>query len=95
MMGNFPTSPERVRLWIDAGVSVKGSPEHVFVKLYTHGTQENVMRMLFDDGGLERMLDNMRELGVPCSFVSARGMVEKILSIIKVGPMDGKFQATT
>lgn len=85
LMGNFPPSPERVRLWIDAGVSVKGAPEHVFVKLYTHGTQERVMKMLFDDGGLELFFEAVQNYqnsnSVHVNFVSASAMVKSILTI--------------
>lgn len=76
LMGNFPPTAERIKLWIDAGVSVKGAPEHVFVKLYTHGTQEDVMRMFFDDGeGLQRMFEGLKQCGVTVKFTSAREMV--------------------
>lgn len=85
LMGNFPPSAERVKLWIDAGVSVKGAPEHVFVKLYTHGTQEGVMRMLFDDGGLERMFIDLQGYGVSVSYVSARELVNKFENIRDIG----------
>jgi hypothetical protein len=85
LMGNFPPSAERVRLWVDAGVSVKGAPEHVFVKLYTHGTQEDVMRMLFDDDGMERILAALQGYGVSVSYVSARGLVNQIENIRDMG----------
>ncbi len=81
LMGNFGPSAERVKLWIDAGVSVKVAPEHVFVKLYTHGTQEDVMKMLFDDGGIETMLSSLLQSGINVSFVSAREMVEQIAAL--------------
>lgn len=84
LMGNFPPSAERVKLWIDAGVSVKGAPEHVFVKLYTHGTQEDVMQMLFDDGGLSNML-NVIEKNTDNNFdihyVSARELAEAVSNL--------------
>ena len=78
LLGNFPPSPARVKLWIDAGVSVQGAPDHVFVKLYTHGTQENIMRMLFEDGHLEQMFVALQECGASVEYVSAREMVCKI-----------------
>jgi hypothetical protein len=36
---DYPPSPERVDTWVRARVSVKGRPEWVFVKIYTHGIQ--------------------------------------------------------
>ena len=31
---------ERVDLWVNAGISVKGKPNWIFIKIHTHGTQE-------------------------------------------------------
>jgi len=81
LMGNFGPSSERGKLWVGAGVSVKGAPEHVFVKLYTHGTQEDVMRTLFDECGIERLMESMAGMGVPIHFVSAWEMVNHIKEI--------------
>ena len=33
----FPGDPVRVDYWVDTGVHVRGRPEWIFVKLYTHG----------------------------------------------------------
>jgi hypothetical protein len=35
-----PPSPDRVDLWVDCNIHVKGRPEWVFVKIHTHGTQD-------------------------------------------------------
>jgi hypothetical protein len=32
-------TPGRVAKWIDAGIHVKGKPEWIFVKVYSHGAQ--------------------------------------------------------
>jgi hypothetical protein len=37
-----PPSVERVHTWIDTNIHVKGRPEWVFVKLYTHGIDPNI-----------------------------------------------------
>lgn len=88
LMGNFPPSLERVKLWVDAGVTVKGAPQHVFVKLYTHGTIESVMKMLFDDGGFDTLFNSLaldaEDRGYSLNFVSAREMVEVIANLIEV-----------
>ncbi|HSG28757.1 MAG TPA: hypothetical protein VLA34_09775, partial [Candidatus Krumholzibacterium sp.] len=34
-----PITEERIRLWIDAGVSVRGREDIVFVKVHTHGVK--------------------------------------------------------
>jgi len=43
--GMEPTK-ERVDLWVDANVHVKGKPEWLFIKVHTHGTQERDMDVL-------------------------------------------------
>jgi hypothetical protein len=43
---SIPPSPARVDLWVDQHIHVKGKPEWVFVKIYTHGTQERDMDVL-------------------------------------------------
>ena len=37
---NNPPIPERVDLWIEQAICVKGRPEWIFVKVHTHGAQE-------------------------------------------------------
>jgi hypothetical protein len=44
-----PPSAERVDLWVKAGIHVEGRPEWVFIKIHTHGTQDNDMDMLLGD----------------------------------------------
>ncbi|MBV5283950.1 MAG: hypothetical protein JZU53_16125 [Paludibacter sp.] len=87
--GLFSSSPptfDRVKLWIDTGVCVKGAPEHVFVKLYTHGTQENIMKMLFDDGGMKLFFEGIEHYknddNMSVHFLSAKGLVDKVESIL-------------
>ncbi len=36
-----PPTPERIDLWVDTGIHVKGRPDWVFVKVHTHGTQDH------------------------------------------------------
>ena len=44
-----PPTPSRIDHWIRAGVSVRGRPEWVFVKIHTHGTQEHDMPTLLGE----------------------------------------------
>jgi hypothetical protein len=81
LYGNSPPTAERVRLWIDTGISVKGAPEHVFVRLYTHGAQESIMKMLFDDGGFDEMFRSLQSSGASVNFVSARELVSVIRTL--------------
>jgi len=41
-----PPTPDRIDRWIKAHVHVKGRPEWCFVKIHTHGTQEEDMETL-------------------------------------------------
>jgi len=41
-----PPTPERIDLWIKTHVHVKGRPEWCFVKIHTHGAQEEAMDTL-------------------------------------------------
>jgi hypothetical protein len=44
----LPTK-ERVDLWLRVGITVEGWPRWVFVKVYTHGAQENNLSLLLSD----------------------------------------------
>ncbi len=44
-----PPTPDRVDLWIQTGISVRGWGNWVFVKVYTHGAQEGPARMLLGE----------------------------------------------
>lgn len=46
MRGQTPPSKERVDLWVDANIHVQGRPNWVFIKIHTHGTQEQDMETL-------------------------------------------------
>jgi len=50
---SMPPTNDRVDLWVNSGIHVKGKPEWIFVKVHTHGTQEKDMDTLlgqpFDD----------------------------------------------
>jgi len=43
---NNPPTRDRVDMWVDTGIHVKGRPEWIFVKIHTHGTQEPDMPTL-------------------------------------------------
>ncbi|MEX2139933.1 MAG: hypothetical protein WD894_11770 [Pirellulales bacterium] len=46
LQANHPPTLERWKLWLRAGVHVRGRSDWVFVKLHTHGAQENNSAML-------------------------------------------------
>jgi len=45
--GDYPPCEHRVDLWLKPGIHVLGSPGWVFVKVFTHGTQERNQNALF------------------------------------------------
>lgn len=59
--GNFAPTNDRVDLWVNAGVQVKDKPEWTFVKVHTHGTQEDDMDCL-----LGKPFDEM------CTYLEAK-----------------------
>ncbi|HBS27184.1 MAG TPA: hypothetical protein DD827_08690 [Gammaproteobacteria bacterium] len=42
----YPPTRDRVDLWVDTGVHVQGKPDWVFVKVHTHGAQDDDMDTL-------------------------------------------------
>lgn len=53
----IPVTSHRIDNWINTRVHVSGRPDIIFIKLYTHGTQENVMDFLFDRGSLNSVFN--------------------------------------
>jgi len=49
IQGSNPPSPERVRVWVDQHIHVKGRPEWVVVKVSCHGAEERSWDALFGD----------------------------------------------
>jgi hypothetical protein len=71
LAGYDAPTPRRVRLWISHAPRIG---DDVFIKLYTHGTQERHSKMLFGDGlrGLfQEMASVTRENGQDLYFASA------------------------
>jgi hypothetical protein len=46
---NNPPTPDRVDLWVQAGVRVRGRDDWLFVKIHTHGAQERDMEALLGE----------------------------------------------
>lgn len=79
-----PVTAERIKLWLKANVHVKGTPSHIFIKLYTHGCNESNMDYLLA-GGLDSLFS---DFGTYCRtnnyfyhYVSAREMVNIIKAL--------------
>lgn len=83
-----PPNPDRVQLWEKASICVKGSEEHLFIKLYTHGLQKKNMKMFFDLNGFDNLWSSLENRfkdqdGYELHYVSAWEMYKKIKTIIK------------
>ncbi|MBI4847285.1 MAG: hypothetical protein HY808_01725 [Nitrospirae bacterium] len=57
---NSPPNHERLALWIKQHIHVKGRPDWIFVKVYTHGTQERNGDLLLN-GGLDKLYTYLGE----------------------------------
>jgi hypothetical protein len=81
-----PPTPHRVALWGRCGISVTGAPDHVFIKVHTHGATERSMQMLFDQGGFDRLWTELERQyrdhpGCRLHYVTAWEMVQKIREV--------------
>lgn len=77
-----PPTADRVRLWGQSGIGVRGAERHLFVKVHTHGAQEATMEMLLG-GGLERMWSELETQfgdipGCRLHYLSAWEMYSKV-----------------
>lgn len=73
-----PPTGARVNLWVDQQVSVKGRPDWIFVKIYTHGMQDDNLRDEYFNN-LDKMfgyLEKKYNDGKDCKlhYVTAREM---------------------
>jgi len=67
-----PPNEKRVDLWVEQNICVRGKPEWVFVKVYTHGTQdENLKQEYFNN--LDKMFGYLEKKYL-LHYVTAREM---------------------
>ena len=81
-----PVAPDRVDLWVDTHVQVKGWPSWVFVKVHTHGAQEdNAGYLLGEDGELlyRHLLERYNNDRHVVHFVTARELFVCIRTLEK------------
>ena len=80
-----PPSDQRVKLWESCNISIKGAEEHIFIKLHTHGLQDETPSMFFEEGGFKKLWDslekNFKKDGYTLSYVTAWEMYTKIKEI--------------
>jgi hypothetical protein len=80
-----PPNKERTLLWFGANVHVIGAPQHMFIKVSTHGAQERNMELLFSSGfetlwsSLEHLVPTT--LGCRLHYVTAYEMFCKVKEI--------------
>jgi hypothetical protein len=76
-------SVDRVRQWVAAGVSVRGRPDWVFIKLHCHGMDPRDEDAMFGDGRrrlLRSFVDYADSTGSTLHFVTAREMTNVLLA---------------
>ena len=74
----MPPTKDRIDLWVNSNIHVKGQPNWIFIKVHTHGTQERDMDTLLGQPFEEmcRYLDQEYNDGTDYAlhYVSAREM---------------------
>lgn len=89
-----PPDSDRIEYWVRNSLYVKGKKDWRFIKIHTHGTQRETMRMLFEDNYLDSMMtyleDNYNDgKNYRLHYVSAREMVN-IIHAIEMGEREWK-----
>ncbi len=86
--GNMPPSSDRIDLWVNTQISVKNKEDWLFIKIHTHGTQEESMDTLLGKPFVDmcEYLENTYNDGkkYKLHYVSAREMY----NIIKAAEAD-------
>jgi hypothetical protein len=72
-------TPGRVKKWIGANIHVRGRPEWIFVKVFSHGAQSSSIVL---DGDMEYMILSLKKecsmRGIKVHFMSAREAVNVV-----------------
>jgi len=86
-------SAARLRQWIKADIGIKNLPGYVFIKLYTHGCQEQNAGYLLESGLKELfslVKESARQTGVSAHFFTAREMVN-VIKALESGQQQANF----
>jgi hypothetical protein len=81
--GSNPPSLRRLRLWKQAGISVQGRPDWLFIKLHCHSmdpAQESAVLGEAMRKFLGELVEGAQQRGEIVHFASAREMVNMILA---------------
>ena len=76
-----PPTAQRLAAWLRAGVSVRGRPEWLFIKLYTHGAREDNMAVLLGPAMQQfhhALHDLAAQRGFEFYYVTAREMAQLV-----------------
>jgi len=81
-----PPRDARIPLWENCGVSVKGAEEHIFIKLHTHGLDDQNSDMFFDLDGFENLWSGLEKQyknreGYTLHYVTAWEMYLKVKEV--------------
>lgn len=81
--GGIRADAHRCREWLRLGARVLGAPNHVFVKVHTHGTQENLYPAVLGDQAraMYRHLVEMQRDGLKLHYVTAYEMWQTVRSL--------------
>lgn len=81
LSGSSPPSPHRLQAWLRAGVGVSGRPDWLFIKLHTHGAQEQNAAVLLGEP-MQQLHQGLRRLSSERAFafyyVTAREMAQLV-----------------
>ncbi len=82
---DIPISSERIKLWVNQFIHVQDRPDIIFIKLYTHGAQENIMDFYFQQGALGALFSRLnkvcKDANLLLYYVSPRQMYNVVKGI--------------
>jgi len=83
LSGDAPPGEERVQLWEYCNVSISGDSENIFIKLHTHGLEDQNVDMFFENNGLDVLWSSLEKKfrdkkGYSLHYVTAWEMYEKL-----------------
>ncbi len=76
-----PPTPKRIQRWMQAGVSITGRPEWLFIKLHTHGAQEDNMKVVLGEPMCQMhqaLLELSKSIGFQYFYVTARELAQLV-----------------
>lgn len=83
LTGRNPGTSRRIRMWIDAHITVRGRPDWIFVKLHCHGMDPRDESAMLGSGltsFLSDLFETSRQLGLRLHFTTAREMTNMVLA---------------